>query len=247
MCGHALGGERRHGERHGDAVVAVRAHLGAAQRPPAVDHEAVGQLLHRGAHAAEALGQGGDAVALLHPQLGGAGEAEGALGPRRGHGQGRHLVDEGRAPRSGATSMPAQARACARSPSPPAPARVRVDLHVDAAPISRSTSRKAVRVGFSSTSSMRTSESARMSAATTRKAALEASPGTSRAPGRRGAPAVHGHGQALAHHTAPRTRGAGAPCGRGWARARGRWCGPRPARPARSTAVFTCALATFSV
>ncbi len=57
---------------------------------------------------------------------------------------------------------------------------VRVTSTSISAPISRSTSRKAVRVGFRSTFSTVTSESARTSAATRRKAALEASPGTSR-------------------------------------------------------------------
>ncbi len=46
------------------------------------------------------------------------------------------------------------------------------------APISRSTSMKPMRPGFNETPSIRTSESGRMSAATTRNAALDTSPGT---------------------------------------------------------------------
>ena len=59
------------------------------------------------------------------------------------------------------------------------------------APIDRSTSRNAVRAGLSSTPSMRTSESGRMSAATTRKAALSAPPGmTRRVPVSRAGPSM---------------------------------------------------------
>ena len=55
-------------------------------------------------------------------------------------------------------------------------------------PMARSTSTKAVRVGESRTPSRRTSESGRTRAATTRKAALEASPGTTTSAPRRRAP-----------------------------------------------------------
>ena len=102
---------------------------------------------------------------------------ERALGVRGGHGQDGHLVDEGRQHRRRARPSRAAARSAPRS-SPPAPGPRCDDAGLDRrAPIARSTSRNAVRRGFRSTPSMRTSESGRMSAATTRKAALETSPG----------------------------------------------------------------------
>src|SRR5512141_2187667 len=62
---HALGAERGDGERHGDAVVAVRAHAGPAQPRSALDDEAVGQLPHARPEGGEALDERPDAVALL--------------------------------------------------------------------------------------------------------------------------------------------------------------------------------------
>ena len=68
---------------------------GAAQRGPALDDEAVGPLLGPGAERGEALGQGRDAVALLDAQLARAGDREGPSRAGGGHGEGRHLVDQG--------------------------------------------------------------------------------------------------------------------------------------------------------
>ena len=56
--------------------------------------------------------------------------------------------------------------------------------------------------------------------------------------------AADGGGEALALDRSRRRPAAAARCGRGSGLARGRWCVPSACRPARRTAVFTCALAT---
>ena len=140
---------------------------------------------------------------------------ERALGVRGGHGQGGHLVDERGHRRRAAPARPAQPRGARHDPAH----RLRVLAH-DARsrsrpPSRRSTSRKAVRRGFSSTPSMRTSESGRMSAATTRNAALETSPGTVIVRGPERPAARDGRRRRLRARRARRRPAAGARCGRG--------------------------------
>jgi hypothetical protein len=88
-------------------VVAVGANAGPDERRSALDHEAVGQLPHPRAEGGEALGQGRDAVALLHPELGGAGHGKRPLGEGGRHRAGRHLVDE-RGDEGGVDRCPAE-------------------------------------------------------------------------------------------------------------------------------------------
>ena len=161
-----------------------------------------------------------------------------------GHGQGGHLVDErGHHRRGDARSRAARDERASIQPDRLRLRRCRRRSR-SSAPIARSTSRNAVRAGFSSTPSMRTSESGRMSAATTRKAALETSPGhvtvVARSGGRRrtddrAASALDGDAE-------DRQQALGVVAAR--APARVTVVSPSACSPASSTAVFTCALAT---
>ena len=120
-------------------------------RPPSMTRPS-GVLLDRGAHAPQALGEGGDAVALLDAQLGRAGDAvnvpsAAARRPR-----------PGRAPRRSARAPPPAARRRPRrrderaSIQPTGSGVGALDRRSRCrAPIARSTSRNAVRRGFSST------------------------------------------------------------------------------------------------
>ena len=74
----ARGAKSGDGKGHGDAVVAGRVDLGAVKRRSggrdacggaAGDVEAIRKFLDAGAHAAEVLGEGSDAVAFLDAQL----------------------------------------------------------------------------------------------------------------------------------------------------------------------------------
>ena len=109
------------------------------------------------------------------------------------------------------------------------------------APMRRSTSRNAVRRGLSRTFSMRTNASGRTRPATTRNAALETSPGTSRETGRRVAPPWT---ETAAPFTSTATPNAGSRRSV-WSRvAAGSTTVVRPSAwsPASRTADFTCAL-----
>ena len=155
------------------------------------------------------------------------------------------------APRRSATARAPGRRASRREPTtrprscPPARARSGRARISTRPPIARSTSTKAVRVGESRTPSSRTSESGRTSAATTRKAALEASPGTSTVVPRRLWPPTTLAASPSRSSLAPKAgsmRSVWSRLGIG-SRTLVR---PSACRPASSSAVFTCALATGS-
>ena len=110
-------------------------------------------------------------------------------------------------------------------------------------PIARSTSTNPMRPGFNETPSMRTSESGRINAATTRKAALDTSPGTAMwTASRRARPRTltdrpersTGTPKAGSRRSVWSRLGAGSLT----------VVTPSASSPASSTAVFTCALAT---
>ncbi len=112
-------------------------------------------------------------------------------------------------------------------------------------PMARSTSTKAVRVGESRTPSRRTSESGRTRAATTRKAALEASPGTRTSAPRRRAPPRTVAARPARSTLTPKAGSIRSVWSRLGAGSR-TVVEPSACRPARRIAVFTCALATGS-
>ena len=140
---------------------------------------------------------------------------------------------------------PRSARRARPRSSPPAPGSSRSTPVVDVRrPSRRSTSRNAVRARVQQHAARCAPRaSGRISAATTRNAALD---DVARArPVERGAQraaAVDGERVARRARPARRRRAAGARCGRGWARARAPSCAPSACRPASRTAVFTCAL-----
>jgi len=89
LAGGALG---RHRQGHGDAVVAVAVGV-AAPQPATADDRAVRGFPDVGAQGLQRGRHRGDAVGLLHPQFGRAGNAGFAFGQGRGHEQRREFVD----------------------------------------------------------------------------------------------------------------------------------------------------------
>ena len=88
------GAQRRNREGHREPVVADRVDRAAArERGGAADMEPVRELVRFGAHRAQSGHEGGDAVALLRPQLAGAGHVDFAAVGGEGR-QHRELVDQ---------------------------------------------------------------------------------------------------------------------------------------------------------
>src|SRR2546429_5215042 len=94
--GRTGGDERRHGQRHGDAVIPAGLDGRALQGARSLDADAVRVLFHDGTHAAKAIRHGGDPVALLNAELPGTVDGRDALGLGRQHEQDRDPVDGGR-------------------------------------------------------------------------------------------------------------------------------------------------------
>ena len=112
------GPERRDRQRHRDPVVAVGAQLAPTSgRPPSITSPSGSSRTSR-PERREPLAQRGDPVALLDPQLPGAGDCEAALGEGRGRGERRHLVDQRRHERGVDRSCRAGARRTRRSSRP---------------------------------------------------------------------------------------------------------------------------------
>ena len=228
--------------RCGGRRASARRRRGAAARRATVSPSGCSST--RGAHAAQALGEGGDAVALLDPQLGRAAHDRERARRARAAATARIGTSSISAGTSAALTIAlrAAARRAPRS-SPPAPASsLRTPVSIWRA--HRAAARRGTPCarGLSSTPSMRTRASGRTSAATTRKAALETSPGTSRSRGARRAPPSTDTAAPVDLDRRRRRRAAGARCGRGWAPARRPCVRPSACRPASRTAVFTCAL-----
>ena len=124
--------------------------------------------------------------------------------------------------------------------SPPDMSVTRVST---SAPARRRTSRNAVRVGFSPTPSMATSESGTAAAAAAQKAAAEGSPGTARARGPSGEPPTTATAPSSWFTGTPNAASARSVWSRVGAFSRTRVV-PAACSPASSTALLTCALAT---
>ena len=230
--GLALGPERRHRERHRDAVVAVRAHRGAAQRPA--------RRGPRGRRAAprprrpcasgpsasaamRSLSLTRSSAAPVRPEA----RRRRRRPPRRGPGPRRSAPARSPAPRSTPCSRDERAtiqptgsgcrrhEARSRCPRPWRAAR-------------RGTRRAA---GSAARRRCAPRSPGGSSAATTRNAALETSPGTVSRGAVQPAATLDRDREPVALDRRRRRRAAGARCGRGSGPAHAPWSGPRPGGP----------------
>src|ERR1700733_10704217 len=88
--------QRRHRERHGDAVIAKRIQLSGAELLPPFNDQAIPRLFQPHPHATQVLRYGGDAVRLLDTQFARIADGEPLLAGRAQHRQNLDLVNQRR-------------------------------------------------------------------------------------------------------------------------------------------------------
>ena len=164
--------------------------------PPAVDGQPVRLLLHPHPEPAQLGGDGGQAVELLDPQLGGVADGRRPAGDGRGDGQHRHLVDQ--AGDHGPADVDRRAgRSTRRSRPPPARRPLRRSLRtvIDGPHLPQHVQQRRCAPGLTPTSRTVTRAWGWMQAATSQNAAEEMSPGTATSTARRLAASFDGQGQ----------------------------------------------------